>query len=290
MARILITGTKSFIGTNFRKFSKYKEVDEISLRENLPESIDFSGFDSVLHLAAIVHRSNNTPASEYFRVNRDLTIRMAEQARAAGVRQFIFLSTVKVYGKWIQGTEPWNENSICFPDDPYGESKFEAEIALRLLGTQEFIVSIIRTPIVYGPGVGANILKLVRLIEKVPLLPFRGVSNNRHYTYVGNLVGFIDRIIELRASGVFVAMDNKPLSTTDLVNLISCFMKRRPLMFRLPDFVINAGVKLFPGIFDRLYNSFFLDNKETREVLGYDPPFSIVQGFKMMIKGYLSEK
>jgi nucleoside-diphosphate-sugar epimerase len=290
MARILITGTNSFIGTNFRKFSNSKEVEEISLRENTPESIDFSGFDTVLHLAAIVHQSHKTESDEYFRINRDLSIRMAEETRKAGVRQFIFLSTVKVYGKWIPGTKPWNEYSLCFPDDPYGESKFEAEIALRLLGTPDFIVSIVRTPIVYGPGVGANILKLVRLIEMTPVLPFRNVNNNRHYTYVENLVGFIDRIIELRASGVFVAMDSKPLSTSSLVNLISSFMKRRPILFSLPDFIIRLGVKKVPGIFDRLFNSFYLDNTQTREILAYEPPFSIEEGFKMMITGYLSEK
>jgi nucleoside-diphosphate-sugar epimerase len=290
MARILITGTNSFIGTNFRKFSKFKEVEEISLRENKPEKIDFSCFDTIVHIAAIVHQSHKTEAAEYFKVNRDLTIKMAEQAKKAGVRQFIFLSTVKVYGKWHSGTEPWKEDSPCFPEDPYGASKYEAEIGLKELETEDFIISVIRTPIVYGPGVGANILKLIRLIETVPLLPFGGVNNNRHYTYVENLVGYIDRIIELRASGVFVAMDNKALSTSELVRLISGFMGRRPLLFRLPDFVINSGSALIPGVFDRLYNSFFLSNTKTREVLRYDPPFTIEDGFSMLIKGYLSEK
>jgi len=290
MARILITGTNSFIGTNFRKFSKNPDQEEVSLRDNLPESLDFEGFDTILHLAAIVHQSHKTETAEYFRVNRDLTIRLAEQAKQSGVKQFIFLSTVKVYGKWVKGTPSWNEGSPCFPDDPYGESKYEAELALQLMGTTEFIVSIIRTPIVYGPGVGANILKLVRLIESVPILPFRDVKNNRHYTYVENLVGFIDRIIELKPSGVFVAMDNQALSTSKLVDLISGFLKRRVFLFRLPEFVISAGVKLFPGIFDRLYNSFFLDNTHTREILLYDPLFSIEDGLKMTISGYLLEK
>ncbi len=290
MSRILITGTNSFIGTNFLKFSKFKEVEEISFRENRPESIDFSRFDTIVHLAAIVHQLHHTEADEYFRVNRDLTVRLAEQARIAGVRQFIFLSTVKVYGKWNPDTEPWNEDSQCFPEDPYGASKYEAEIALKALETPGFIVSVIRTPIVYGPGVGANILKLFKLIETVPILPFGGVNNNRHYTYVENLVGYIDRIIELRASGVFIAMDSKPLSTTELVNLISGFMGRRPLMFRLPDFVINTGAEIMPGVFDRLYRSFFLENTKTSEVLKYIPPFSIEDGFSMTITGYLSEK
>jgi nucleoside-diphosphate-sugar epimerase len=290
MARILITGTNSFIGTNFRKFSKSKEVEEISFRENRPESVDFSRFDTIVHLAAIVHQSHKTEADEYFRVNKGLTVRLAAQARKAGVRQFIFISTVKVYGKWNPGNEPWNEDSECFPEDPYGASKYEAEIALKELETKNFTISVIRTPIVYGPGVGANILKLIKLIETVPILPFRGVDNNRHYTYVENLVGYIDRIIELRASGVYLAMDTKALSTSELVRLISGFMGLRPLMFRLPDFVINSGAAIIPGVFDRLFHSFFLNNSKTREVLKFNPPFSIEDGFSMLIKGYLSEK
>jgi nucleoside-diphosphate-sugar epimerase len=290
MARILITGTNSFIGTNFLKFSKYREVEEISFRENSPESIDFSPFDTILHLAAIVHQSHKTEVNEYFRVNRDLTVRIAEQAKKAGVRHFIFLSTVKVYGKWTSCCKAWKEDSPCFPVDPYGASKYEAEIALKEFENQDFIVSVVRTPIVYGPGVGANIMKLIRLIDRVPFLPFRGVNNNRHYTYVENLVGYIDRIIDLRASGVFVAMDAKPLSTSELVKLISGFMGRHPLMFRLPDFVVNSGASVMPGIFDRLYHSFFLDNTKTRDVLNYNPPYSIEDGFSMMIAGYISEK
>ena len=105
---------------------------------------------------------------------------------------------MKVYGKFVQGSDPWNEDSYCHPEDAYGKSKYEAELALRKLEDLGFTVSIVRTPIVYGPGVKANMLRLIRLIEKVPVLPFKNVNNSRCYTYSGNLIGYIDRIIEIK--------------------------------------------------------------------------------------------
>lgn len=290
MPRILITGTKSFIGTNFCKSSNYKDHSEISLRNNEISDLDFSQFDVILHLAAIVHQANKSDPKIYFRVNKSLTLILAMRAKKAGVKHFIFMSTVKVYGACKLGSGPWKEDSPCDPDDAYGKSKYEAEIELKKLENSEFVVSIIRTPIVYGPGVGANILKLIRLIELFPLLPFRNVNNNRHYTFVDNLIGFIDRIIELRASGTFIVMDQEPLSTTDLVIRLSYLMKKKIYLFQFPDFIVRAGISLFPSIFDRLYNSFYLDNSKTIELLRYSPPYTVDEGLSKLILSYYRDK
>ncbi len=131
--RILITGKNSFVGTNFIKYSKFRNVDEISLFDKNPEDINFKGYDVVIHLVAIVHQKITIPEEEYFKINRDLCIEVATHAKKAGVKQFIFLSTVKVYGKFIKGYSFWNEKSPCFPDDAYGKSKYAAEIALKKL-------------------------------------------------------------------------------------------------------------------------------------------------------------
>jgi nucleoside-diphosphate-sugar epimerase len=290
MARVLITGANSFIGTNFRKISENQNIEEISLKEIRPAEIDFSNFDVVLHLAAIVHQSRKIDAGKYFYVNRDLCIRVAELAKSAGVKQFIFLSSVKVYGRYIPGSDPWNEDSECNPDDPYGISKYQAELALKKLDNNEFTVSIIRTPIVYGPGVSGNILKIIKLIEHFPVLPFNKIKNNRHYTYVENLVGFIDRIIELRASGTFIAMDEFSLSTTYLVLYLSYKLDRKTLLFTIPEFVLKICIALMPDVFDRLYRSFYLDNSKTRKVLKYSPTFTSEEGLAMMISFYKSSK
>jgi len=290
MTEVLITGANSFIGINFIRFSKYRNVKEISLLETAPENIDFRDVDVVLHLAAIVHQPRSSHRDDYYKVNRDLCKEVANHAKLSGVKNFVFLSTVKVYGKFIPDSDPWNESTACYPDDDYGKSKYEAELALKKLEDSDFIVSVIRTPIVYGPGVKANILRLIKLVEKFPILPFGKVSNRRNYTYVENLVGFIDRIIEVRPSGTFIAMDDTALSTTDLVLFLSKFLYRKIVLFKLPDLFVRTGVTLYPGFFDRLYGSFILDNSKTKELLNYKPPFSPEEGLKRTISFYLESK
>lgn len=224
MPRVLITGANSFVGANFLKYSQYKDVDEISLLKTKPENIDFSRYDVVLHLAAIAQQSKRIPENEYFNVNRDLCIQVAQQAKKAGIKQFVFLSTINVYGELNTNSELRDEDSECFPDFVYGKSKHEAEIGLQKLEDFDFTVAIIRTPLVYGEGVKANMLRLVKLVDTFAILPFGKIENIRNYTYTQNLVGFIDQIILRRASGIFIAMDEDALSTTEFVKYISAYL------------------------------------------------------------------
>jgi nucleoside-diphosphate-sugar epimerase len=284
--RILITGTNSFVGTNFRRFSKYNDIDEVSLLEAKPENIDFKGYDIVLHLAAIVHQSKKISEETYFSINRDLCLKVAEHAKKGKVKHFIFLSTLKVYGDFSSGNEIWNEDSICIPGDSYGKSKLEAEIGLRKLENSDFTVSILRTALVYGEGVRANMNSLIRLVEKVPLLPFKNVNNKRSFTYIENLVGFIDLIILKKSSGVFIAMDDKSISTTELVNFISKYLGKRTILFRLPKFIIRIGKKIIPHFFDRLYGSLDIDNTKTLKELDFKSPFTTEEGIMKMIFAY----
>jgi UDP-glucose 4-epimerase len=286
MNRVLITGADSFVGRNYIDNSANKNVEEISLFNNKPEDIDFSKYDVIIHLVAIVHQSKTIHEDQYYKINRDLCITVAEHAKEAGVKQFIFLSSVKVYGAFIPDSGPWDEDSSCVPEDSYGKSKYEAEIALKKLEESDFIVSIVRTPLVYGAGVKANMLNILRLLNKFPILPLAKVNNKRSFTSAGNLVAFIDRIIEKKASGIFIAMDEKPLSTTDLVNCISKYLNKRIFLFRMPKFLIKLGTYLIPNIFDRLYGSFELDNKKTLNKLDFRPPFSTEEGIEKMVLAF----
>ena len=290
MAKVLITGADSFVGTNYIKYSQNKEVDEISLIDNQPEEIDFSSYNVVLHLVAIVHQLKTISKEEYFKVNKDLCLRTAEEAKKAGVKQFIFLSTVKVYGEFNPESGPWTESSECYPEDPYGRSKYEAETELRKLEDNDFFVSIIRTPLVYGKDVRANMLSIMKLVDRIRILPFGNVNNKRSFTYTKNLVGFIDRIIEKRASGVFIAMDSKPLSTTELVKLIAKYLDRKIILFNIPVPLINLGKKIIPRIFDRLYGSFEMGNSQTLKQLDFIPQHSNEEGIKEMVTAYLEQK
>ena len=290
MKKVLITGANSFVGTNFQSFSQYKDVAEISLFENKPEDINFGKYDVVLHLAAIVHQSKKIPESEYFNVNRDLCLRVAEHAKKAGVKQFVFLSTVKVYGEFVPKFGLCNENSKCIPDDAYGKSKYEAELGIKKMEDVNFTVSIIRTPIVYGDGVKANMLRILKLVEEFPILPFGKMNNKRSITYVENLVGFIDQIIEKSASGIFIAKDENAISTTELVNYLSKHLGKKIALFKLPQIFIRIGAFFIPGIFDRLYSSLEFDNKKTKKELNYNPPFSTEEGIKIMVISYKKGK
>lgn len=286
MPKILITGANSFVGKSYINNSINRNVEEISLFDNKPEDINFTGYDVVIHLVAIVHQSKGIPEKEYFRINRDLCLNVAEYAKKASIKQFIFLSTVKVYGKFIPNSNPWHEDSLCIPEDSYGKSKYEAEIALRQMEDANFIVSIIRTPLVYGVGVRANMLSILKLVDRFPILPLSKVKNKRSFTSAENLVAFIDRIIEKKASGIFIAMDENPLSTTDLVNYISRYLDKKVLLFRMPDLFVRLGTFLIPNIFDRLYGSFEMDNRKTLSKLDFKPPFSIEEGIKKMVEAY----
>lgn len=290
MARILITGADSFVGKNFIFYSKYKDVKEISLFDNKPEDINFKGIDVVIHLAAIVHQSKRIHENEYFKINRDLSISVAECAKRAGVNQFIFLSTFKVYGNIIPNSVILNENSLCLPTDSYGKSKYEAELALSHLEDTNFIVSIIRTPLVYGDGVKANMLSLLKLVDKFPILPFGKVNNNRSYTFVENLVGFIDRIIDKKASGIFITIDEHPLSTTELVKYISKYFEKKVYLFRMPYLFLRISAFFFPGIINRLYGSFEFNNQKTLDTLDFKPPFPAETGIKKMVIAYRKMK
>jgi len=291
MPQILIIGKNSFIGTNFKRFSYYKDfVDEISLIENKPEEIDFSKYDVVLHLAAIVHQSKRVPENQYFEINRDLCLKVAELAAKAGVKQFVFLSTHKVYGSSDRKQILRNETDECKPADAYGKSKYEAEIELRKLENYDFIVSVVRCPVVYGDGVKGNIRKLIRLIECCPILPFDKINNRRNFIYTENLVGFIDRIIKLRASGTFVVKDEGALSTTELVCFIAKNFGKRMIMFKLPGIFIRVMNYFAPSLVESLFYSMDFNNKKTKEVLGFTPEITPEEGIHRMIEAYKEKK
>jgi UDP-glucose 4-epimerase len=287
MSRVLVTGWNSFVGTNFIKYSKFRDVNEVSLFAYRPGKIDFRGYDVILHLVAIVHQTKRIPEEEYFKINRDLTIMVAREAKTAGVKQFILMSTVKVYGSFHSLSEPWNESSECFPDDAYGRSKLEAEIALRDLKDENFKVAIIRTPLVYGEGVRANMKRFVSLVRNSYILPFRDIHNKRNFTSIENLVAFIDRIIELQAAGTFIAMDKGAISTSDLIEMISENLGKKLYLFKTPDLIIKLGMKIIPSFFERIYGSYEMDNSKTLEVLDFKPPFTTQDEIKKMIETFL---
>lgn len=287
--RILLIGKNSFVGKNYIKYSKHREIQEVDSFSLIPEKFDFSLYDVIIHLAAIVHQSKEVSLIEYLRVNTELPIRIATKAKHDGVKQFVFLSTTKVYGDNPPPLGYWDELSECIPTDGYGESKLRAERGLLELADNNFVVSIIRTPLVYGVGVKANMLNLIKLVKRLPVLPFGRIKALRSLTFVGNLAAYIDRVIELRSNGIFIAQDPEPVTVETLVKSIAKALNRKALIFH-PGRLFTSILRLIlPHYHARLYGSSVVSNSRTLSVLNFTPPFTTDEGIKIMVKHFLTQ-
>jgi len=283
MKKLLLTGANGFIGSYC--LEKYKEKYEIQTFSFLRDSFDTlecEGLDVVLHLSALVHQMGGASEAEYERVNVTQTLHLAKKAKESGVGHFVFMSSVKVYGEESDGV--YTEASACLPQDAYGKSKLKAEDELLKLQDEHFRVSIVRTPIVYGYGVKANIASLVNLVKRVPVLPFGGIKNKRSMVYVGNLCHLTDAIVLQKSSGIFLAADDTPLSTTKLIELIANAIDKRVYLVRIPFFELLLKL-LKPSFHKRLYGSLEVDNTMTKEKLNFKNRYSVEDGIKLMVKG-----
>ena len=153
---------------------------------------------------------------------------------------------------------------------------------LQDMAEPSFKVSIVRTPIVYGKGVKANFLSLINLVKNTPLLPLGGIENRRSVVYIGNLSAIIDRVVQIRESGIFLACDDHPVSTTNLIQMIAFSLHRRIYLFSVPYFSILLKA-LKPMLYSRLYENLVVDNKLTRKRLDFENPYSTEQGIKLML-------
>lgn len=281
MKSIVFTGSRGFIGGYFTEnYSSKYTIQKFSFLNDNFTLLDLQGINVVVHLSALVHQMGGASDAEYEKVNVTQTLDLAKKAKESGVGQFVFMSTVKVYGE--ETNSIYTESSVCIPQDEYGKSKLKAENELLKLEDESFKISIIRTPIVYGYGVKANIKNLVNLVNKVPILPFGGIENKRSIVYVGNLCHLMDVVIQSTACGIFLASDDKPLSTTNLIELIEKELHKRVYLVKIPFF--ESLLKLLkPSFHKRLYGSLEVDNSLTKERLNLKNPYSVEDGIKLML-------
>jgi UDP-glucose 4-epimerase len=287
MKNILLTGSSGFIGNYFiNKYQEKYNINTFSFRDDDFNSINLKDTDTIIHLSALVHQMGGASKEEYEKVNETQTIELANKAKSSGVKHFIFMSTVKVYGE--ECDIAYTEDTICKPQDDYGISKLKAEDELKKLEDGDFKVSIIRTPIVYGYGVKANIKNLVGLVNKVLVLPFGKIENKRSIVYIGNLCHLIDEIIIQEKEAIYLASDDEPLSTTRLIELIAQNLDKKVYLVRVPFF--ESLLKLVkPSFHKRLYESLEVDNTQSMNKLFGELktslPYSVEDGIKFMIKG-----
>lgn len=256
MKRILITGAGSYIGTSFqewvRQWPEKYQVDTIDMRGNTWRDKSFSSYDVIYHIAAIVHVKEND-TEKYFTVNRDLTVEVAKKAKAEGIKQFIFLSTMGVYGK---ETGLIDKNTKPNPKTPYAQSKLEAERILGEFADDSFRVAMLRPPIVYGKDCRGNYPRLASMALKVPVFP--KVKNERSMIFIDNLSEFVRLAIDNVLSGLFFPQNKEYVNTTELAQLIAKAHGKELKATGVFNPFMSLGIKM-SETFGKVFGSFVYD-------------------------------
>lgn len=299
MKKILITGANSYIGNSIKRyFASYQAghkaerwlTDTVSLRDGAWEQADFSGYDTILHMAGIAHadigRVSEETKETYYRVNCDLAVRTAKKAQMEGVKQFVYMSSVIVYGDSAPVGKQKNitENTEPAPANFYGDSKYQAELKLRELQTEAFRVAIVRAPMIYGKGSRGNFPMLLKLAKKTPVFP--KIQNQRSMLYVENLAEFLRLLTEAGIGGTFFPQNKEYVTTAEMVSLMGEALGRRVRLWRL----INPPVKLaakmpgrLGGMARKAFGSLTIDRElSNREITGYQI-FSLEESIRRSI-------
>jgi len=267
---VLVVGSNSYIAKAFiRTYQTAFNLTLLRRGASLPSYFDllpehFADMDAVINFSAIVHQKS--PDRELSgRINTQLPVFLANMAKQTGVKQFIQLSTIAVYGSHAVSID---SGSLLHPDTLYGQTKAAADEALEKLADETFTVTIVRPPIVYGKGAPGNMQGLVRLIRTVPLLPFAYGGNCRSVLYIDNLLKALSLMLSKRAGGVFLVRDKEMPSLERLCQIISKELDARTHFFSPPAVLIAwlMHFKHFP--FYKLYGDLKIDDGETRKRLG----------------------
>jgi UDP-glucose 4-epimerase len=253
------------------------------------------GQEAVIHLAARVHvmsDDSSDPLAEYRKVNVEGTLKLARQAVDAGVKRFIFISSVKVNGEGTTLGAPYSADMQAAPSDPYGVSKMEAEQGLRALAAEAGMeVVIVRPVLVYGPGVQANVLSMMRWLHKGVPLPFGAIHNRRSLVALDNLVDLIATCIAHAAAAnqTFLVSDGEDLSTTMLLRRMGAALGKPAHLLSVPSWMLETGATMLgkQALAQRLCGSLQVDISKTRELLGWTPPVTVDEALNKTAKHFL---
>ena len=318
MARsVFLTGATGFVGgallnrlvaddfsvvaavrNNQNKISQNVSTVEFSSFEEASWAQSLGGIEIVVHCAARVHVMNDAesdPLRAFRKVNVEGTLNLARQAAAAGVRRFIFISSIKVNGEFTLPGAPFTADDQPSPRDPYGVSKMEAEQGLRELAVATGMeVVIIRPVLVYGPNVKANFLNMMRWLDKGVPLPFGSIHNARSLVAVENLTDLIVTCIDhpKAANQIFLVSDGDDLSTTQLLKRMAKALHKSALLLPIPSFFLTATANFLgkKSLSQRLCGSLQVDIGKTRSLLQWMPPMTIDEALINTAAHYLGSK
>jgi len=290
------TRYSSTLTFNFHKNLSIIKLDNFNSRINLQQAL--SGVDCLIHCAAKAHaisKNKSDVLKAYREVNVEVTRNFAEQAANAGVKRFVFLSSIKVNGERTFGSDLFNHNDVPLPEDAYGVSKFEAEQMLSELSKRTGLeVAIIRAPLVYGEGVKGNFLYLLDFLYRGIPLPFASVVNLRSFIGLDNLIDFIIFCINHPKAGgkTFLVSDGQDISTPNLIRKLAGAIGKSSHLFPIPLSLIKLIGRLTGKSLEvaRLVNSLRVDSSYARELLGWRPSFSLDEGLEKTGKWYLQNR
>lgn len=313
--KILVTGASGFVGSKL--LEQLPTSSTLSLGRDKPErhscekffklevdnntdyTLALRGVGVLVHLAARVHVMNDAvsnPLEEYREVNTRGTVNLARQAASAGVKRFVFVSSIKVNGESSSQDKPFTSADLHAPEDDYGLSKSEAEQELFEIGKDTGMeIVVIRPTLVYGPGVKANFASLMKLVSKGVPLPFGCIKNNkRSLVSLDNLVDLIVTCIEhpKAANQVFLISDDHDVSTSEMVRHMAQALGKTPWQLPVPLWCYKLVGEMFnkSDVIDRLTGSLQVDISHTKETLGWAPPQSLQEGFKQTAEAFLQSK
>lgn len=312
--KILLTGGAGFLGNvllaklehyNLIAYGRNKPTnirDEFFIEGNIGNSTNFNlsieNINSIIHCAARVHIMNeqsNNPLEAFREVNTCGSLNLAQQAADAGVKRFIFISSIKVNGESTELGFPFKSNDNFIPTDPYGLSKYEAEVGLRQIAEKTGMeVVIIRPPLVYGPGVKANFAAMMKWVNKGLPLPLGGIKQNkRSLVSVDNLVDLIITCIDHpnAANQTFLVSDDDDVSTTQLLANMAIALDVPNRLLPIPSswFILAAKLIGKPAIAQRLCGSLQVDISKTKELLNWQPPYSVAECMKKTADAFLKK-
>lgn len=247
MKKILITGANSYIGVSVENWlmkepSKYK-VDTVDVKDGSWQEKDFSQYNVVFHVAGIAHVSSD-PKMEamYYKVNRDLTVEAAKKAKAEGVKQFVFMSSIIVYGDSSSSKRVVDRDTVPTPSNFYGNSKLQAEEGIKDLEDDNFKIVVVRPPMIYGKGSKGNYPRLAKMAQKIPVFP--DIDNERSMLHIDNLCEFIKVIIDNEEAGLFFPQNKEYVKTSEMVRLIAEVHGKKIWMTK----IFNPILRLIFGI------------------------------------------